>query len=198
MNIQYTTIGTTEPVSLSEMKTFLGEAGDHNDALITALITAARERAEIFLNRTIVDRRIVLMIDYVPVNGKVKLPRGPIKELVSVQYVDNDDDLQTLDPENYASHIGVDPGILVFKNSISGKKQGINTIHITYDTGYGNREVYGTVYQNPLPGAIVNAIKMIVYTMYDHRDDIVRGTIVTQLPQNAEYLLSPHRIFEFL
>lgn len=198
MNIQYTTIGTTEPVSLAEMKAFLGEAGDHHDALITSLITAARERAEIFLNRSILDRRMVLMIDDIPEGMKVKLPRGPIKDFVSVEYVDRDDEIQTLDSDNYTSHIGTDPGMLVFESAIPGKKQGINTIHITYDTGYGNREVYGTAYQNPLPGAIVNAIKMIVFTMYDHRDDIVRGTIVTQLPQNAEYLLTPYRIFEFM
>jgi hypothetical protein len=39
---------------------------------------------------------------------------------------------------------------------------------------------------------------MLVRTMYDQRDDYVKGMMINQVPQSAEYLLNQHRIFEFV
>jgi hypothetical protein len=49
-----------------------------------------------------------------------------------------------------------------------------------------------------MPKPIVSAMLMTIRTLYDFREDLVKGTIVSRVPKNAESLLSPYRIFEFL
>jgi uncharacterized phiE125 gp8 family phage protein len=198
MNLLYKTLSATEPVTREQAKTFLGEAGSHYDDLIDDLITAARERAEIYTNRSLIDKQVVLMHDRIPVDRVIKLPRCPVKSVVSVKYLDIDDTWQTLSTELYSVDNAAEPSKIYFKEHIEDLKHGINVVHITYNTGYGNREIFGTVYPNPFPESIKNAILMLVRTMYDQRDDYVKGMMINQVPQSAEYLLNQHRIFEFV
>lgn len=198
MNLLYKTLSETEPVTREQAKTFLGEAGSHYDDLIDDLITAARERAEIFTNRSLIEKQVVLMHDRIPVDRVIKLPRCPVKEVVSVKYLDTDDAWQTVAGELYSVDNAAEPSKIYFKEHIENIKDGINVVHVTYNTGYGNREVFGTIYAKPFPESIKTAILMLIRTMYDQRDEFVRGTIIARLPQSAEYILNQHRIFEFV
>lgn len=196
MKFIYKEISQIEPVTLSECKQHLGEVWDDNDDLITALITAARERAEEYTNRSLVDKTIELSLDGMPVTMYVKLPRGPLKEVVSVKYQDKDDAWQDVD--DYTVDDRSEPARIYFSGH-PALKDGKNTLRITYKTGYGDitsgEEV---IRKNPLPNSIKQAILMSVRTMYDFRDDLVKGTTVARVSQNSEYLLEPYRIFEFL
>lgn len=197
MNLLYKTLSTTEPVTRDQAKTFLGEAGSHYDDLIDDLITAARERAELYTNRSLIDKQIVLMHDRIPLDRVIKLPRCPVKEVTSIKYLNTDDAWETLSTDFYTVDNAAEPSKVYFKDHVQNLKDGINVVHITYETGYGNREVFGTTYQNPFPEAIKNAILMLVRTMYDNREDFVKGMVINQLPQSAEYILNQYRIFEF-
>jgi hypothetical protein len=219
MNLLYKEISMVEPVSLSEARAFLGEPDTNFDQVITAMITAARERAETYMNRSVVDRTILLMLDSIPDNMLQKLPKGPVKSFERVLYksslpdvdtdVDVDSDADTdsddipegfklLDPSYYQYDIAADPGYLYFLSRITDYTEGYNSLIIEYKTGWGERTVSGMKVKTPLPEPIINAILMMVRTMFDFREDLIKGTIISRVPQSAEYLMQPYRIFEFI
>lgn len=199
ITLGYKDIGTGQPVSLSQMKAYLGQTGDHHDAMITDMIMAARERAELYMNRSVSDKEITLFADRSdwPRNRVIKLPRGPIKEIVEVKVKNPEGTWETI--TDYKASIISDPGILVIPTlSTADIADGLQVIHVTYKTGWGDRTIDGVQYKNPLPELIRVAIMMMVRTMYDQRDEFVRGTVIARLPQSSEHILEGFRIAEFL
>jgi len=179
---------TTEPVTLTEAKTFLGlignQAHDH-DNLITDLITAARERAEEFTGRSFISKEYQLIAD---ATKKIRLPHAPIKAITGISYK----------YDGVWVDIGEDdiPQFHELNNDVLGIDLSDHAhlkIKITYTTGYGD---VGTK-KNPFPLNAKIAMLMIIRTMYDNRDDIVKGTIVAKLPTGSEALLAPYRTFRF-
>ena len=68
------TITGTEPINLADMKVFLRTDYDTDDALITGLISSARERAEVFCGRSFVAQSIELAHDLEDDETKITLP----------------------------------------------------------------------------------------------------------------------------
>lgn len=197
MNLVYKNISTTEPVLLTDAKIHLGLVDTYYDTLINRLISAARERAETFLNRSLVDKTVVVMLDDHPDNMYVKLPKGPIKSITNIKYWDGSE-MQTLSSDNYEHDIACDPGILYFLSMISDLERKVNCIHIEYTVGWGDRTISGHTVKTPMPQPVISAMLMMIRTMFDMREDLVKGITVARVPQNAEFLLSPYRVFEFL
>lgn len=72
-----------EIITLAEAKLFLRVDGNEEDSLISDLITAAREKSEAWLRRSLLTQRWQLQQAFVPAQ-RVKLPLGPIQEIESV------------------------------------------------------------------------------------------------------------------
>ena len=190
---------STEPVTLSEAKAFLAVDHDEHDAMITALITAARQRAENYCNRSFVEKRYMLAVDNFPARSLLKLPRGPVQSIVAVKYWDGTED-QTLAAEKYEIDQFSDPAFINFTEPVSVTSKP-NALKIQYITGYdadAADDQDNTDPAFPFPEPVRTAIKMIVRTMYDHRDDFVVGAAVNAIPKTSEYILNDYRIFEFL
>ena len=201
MNLIVKTISTTEPLTLSEVKMHLGmaETDTYWDSYLPDLIKAARERAEVYTQRSLVDKTMVLMLDGMPRASVVKLPSGPIKSVTSIKYKkENQETLEILPASDYHVQSAVEPGYIYFLKRVDDIESRPNAVQIEYTTGYGSRTVSGVTDPNPLPAPLKSAMLMIVRTMFDFRDDLVKGTIVARVPQNAEYLMAPYRIYEFL
>ena len=190
---------STEPVTLSEAKAFLAVDHDEHDAMITALITAARQRAENYCNRSFVEKRYMLALDTYPRRDNVKLPRGPVQSIVSVKYDDGSEEI-TIDAEKYYLNNYRNPAWILFKEAftVADKPNALKIQYITgYDADAADNEA-NTDPAFPFPEPVRTAIKMIVRTMYDHRDDFVVGAAVNSIPKTSEYILNDYRIFEFL
>lgn len=78
----------TEPVTLNEAKEFAKISGSSEDAIITALITAAREICEKFTCVSMVQRTVTAWINNY--NGGTYLPYGPIGTITNIYNVDGD------------------------------------------------------------------------------------------------------------
>jgi hypothetical protein len=76
----------TEPVTLSEAKDFAKVSGSTDDAIITALITAAREICEKFTGVSMVQRTITAWFNNY--NGGTYLPYGPVTAITGVYDAD--------------------------------------------------------------------------------------------------------------
>lgn len=194
MNLMIKSTGS-EPIDLPQAKKFLGEAGDHYDTLITDLIVAARERAEVYMNRSVIDKTITIMYDGF-FAMQIRLPRGPVKGVTEIKKKTSDGTLEVVSSNLYEVDIVSEPARVVFKQALD-LPEGINTLHIKYTAGYGDVSISGETVPNPIPETIINAMLMMVRTMYDHRDDIVQGQTTTEISQTARYLMNPYRLHEF-
>lgn len=77
----------TEPITLDEAKLFLKVTETADDDLITALIAAAREVAEVHQGRDLVEKQWDMTLDGFP--GEIQL-RQPLVSVDLVQYKDDD------------------------------------------------------------------------------------------------------------
>ena len=81
--MQYRSLNRTvepavEPVSLAEAKAHLRVDIDTEDAYISALIVAAREYCETYLDETMLNTQYVMKLDMFPV--EIELPRPPMAQ----------------------------------------------------------------------------------------------------------------------
>ena len=97
--LQRTVDPTSEPVTLAECKTWLRVDIADDDALLSALVTAARDAHELYCNRAYITQTWQLTLDYFP--PTIQLWRCPVLAITSVQYVDSAGATQTLAGSKY-------------------------------------------------------------------------------------------------
>jgi uncharacterized phiE125 gp8 family phage protein len=79
-----------EPVTLTEMKTYLRIDDDQEDELVAGLIKAARLMVEAASRRILVEQRWRVVLDRWPEGGAVMLPLSPLMDLESIRVVGQD------------------------------------------------------------------------------------------------------------
>jgi uncharacterized phiE125 gp8 family phage protein len=151
LDIEFNDAGIVEPVTLSEAKDFCKIDIGSDDALITALITAAREMCEAYTGVGFVERELTAVLNNS--NGDIYIPYGPTVEILSV--TDENDNTLVLGNGYRLSGIS-------FKRLETPR---LTNITINYIAGYG-----------ALPEVLKTAVLNQVYYMYDNRsqgvDDI--------------------------
>jgi uncharacterized phiE125 gp8 family phage protein len=99
MSLQLNTPPATEPVTLAQAKAWLKVETDDEDALIAALIPAARARAEWHTGRAFVTQGWTLWLDRV--GDCVELPLPPLAGVESVTLYAADDAATLLAEDGY-------------------------------------------------------------------------------------------------
>lgn len=151
LDIEFNDSGIVEPVTLSEAKDFCKIDITTDDALITALITAARQMCESYTAVGFVERELTAVVNNM--NGDIYIPYGPIVDVISVT-----------DESNNSLILGTGYTLtgISFKRLETPR---FNNITINYIAGY-----------SALPQVLKTAVLNQVYYMYDNRsqgvDDI--------------------------
>ncbi len=147
VNILYQADGSvvivTEPVTLNQAKEWLKVEVSDDDAIITALIRAARRSCEGYCSKSFVERTVTAVLKNEL--GNIKLPYGPVNNIVSV----SDSDSAAI----------TDYGI----TGISDKRLSwpvTSYVKIEYTAGYA-----------VCPDDFVTAIKMRLTELYQNRGD---------------------------
>lgn len=184
------TAPTIEPVTLTEAKLHLKVDDTTEDTLITALIQAAREHAENYTGRAFIEQSWELVMD--EFDEEIELPIAPATSVTSITYKDPNNVTQTLSAsvyelnthdtpqEIYVKYGQVWPAYLAIENSIT----------VTFKAGYGATAA-------SVPAPIRAAILLIIGHLYQNRENVVVGRTPAELPQGAESLLNPYRIYNF-
>ena len=198
------TVTGAEPVTLAEMKNFfkLDEADTTDDALITGLLIAARERAEQITGRCIVTSTFTYYLDSFPYNWYddsaparnsitkvmrwwanaqlIRLPMSPVQEVTAIAYLtDNTNNYTTLDSSLYTVDTVSEPCVCYPINNVTWPSVYAvhNCVQVTYTAGYGDS----------CPETIKAAIRMLAALWWENRTDSV------QIPKAVEYLLFAYR-----
>ena len=170
-----------EPVSLAEAKLHLRVDFADDDALITALISAARQAAETLTGRQIVTARWKLVLDSFPGPSLMGVPAGqtfslpghaillhkcPVQSIVSIQYLDMTGSLQTLASNSYTADFACEPARItpVFGQIWPVCLPQIGAVSVTFDAGYGAATT--------VPEGLKSWIKLRVGSLYAHREEV--------------------------
>lgn len=191
MGIELVTDATVEPIKLDEAwrQCSIDPEGSPestaHDALLSALISAARAAAEEFTGRSFAAKRWRLTLDGFP-GGAIELRHPPLDSIVSVEYVDASGDLQTMDAADYAvDKTQVMPWLLpAFGMSWPSTASVANAVRVTFDSGYTG---------DAIPPQARAAILMTVGHLFKNREAVTDVSMI-ELPIGIEYLLRPLRV----
>lgn len=183
---QITTQPTGEPVTLEEAKLHLRVDTDADDALITALIKAARQWCEDFQNRSYITQTITWKLDEFP--EEFIVPRPKLQSVASIKYIDTNGTEQTLDGSYYDVDIYSEPAriSLAYGKSWPALRGDINSVEVIYNAGYGDAD--------SVPDRIKAAIKLFIAHLYENRENVSLAKY-EEMPLGVESLLSLDKNF---
>jgi len=185
------TAPTEYPVSLSEVKTHLRLETDDTteDTHLSALIDAAVLQAEDLTGRRLVTQTWEAVFDSWEAVECV-LPFGNLQSITSVKYQDEDNETQTVSPDDYqVVGVNTDCGGLVFPAESDFDYPSIwdvEPISVKFVCGYGDAE--------DVPEPIKHVIKLIVADLYAFRESGLIGVSYADIPIIYN-LVAPYRLW---
>lgn len=198
---QVTTAPASEPVSLTEAKAHLRVEFDDDDALITSLISAARDYCERYLHRSLLTQTITQVLPAFPCweyrnqNRAIRLFRPPLATLKTIKYYDSDNTLQTLYDADALPTPVTDTAIV---NTIKEPPEVTPTYGEDWPQTADREKAVELVYtagwsaSGQVPQTIKAAMLLIIGEMYERRENFVK-----QLPTAAEHLLNMWQVREW-
>jgi uncharacterized phiE125 gp8 family phage protein len=179
-----TEAATSEPVTLSEAKAHLRVDETADDAVIGAMISAARQMAENYTQRSIAEQSWTLSLDGFPADAIV-LPRPPAASVEKILYVDPDNNSLELADTVYEVITAVEPGLVILKPSQSwpATRDCPAAVQVEYTAGYA-----------AVPVAVKHAILLLIGHLYAFREPVIAGATVVPVPMAVEALLAPYRV----
>ena len=177
------TAPASEPVSLVEAKEHLRVSHDEENVLIEQLIQSAREQVENDTARALFTQTLRLSLDRFPSgpDNAIRLPRPPLASVSSIAYVDTAGDSQTLSGAAYQVDAYSEPGrvVPVYGTSWPSARCQPNAVTVQYVAGW----TAGT-----MPAAAKQLVLLWVSHLYDRRDPVNVGNIVSPMPMAIETL----------
>jgi len=180
-----------EPITLTTAKLHLRVTTTSDDALITALISAAREECENEIRRALISQTWEKYLDKFPAGIELFYP--PFISLTSVTYIDENQATQTLAGTEYTVDDKQEPAWIVpaYGKSWPTTLAVINAVTIKFVCGYGAADT-------DVPKAIKNWLLLRIADLYINRSSVVMesGSInVAVVPARfTDSLLDRYRI----
>jgi uncharacterized phiE125 gp8 family phage protein len=173
-----------EPVTLAAAKAWLKLDGDDEDALVTALVAAARLHVESVTGRALLAQSWRLMLSRWPDDFIIRMPVSPVLSLTSITAIDADGGETELDLD------GIDIGraeLLLPADFARPTLRHHNGIAIDYVAGYGAEA-------EDVPESLRQALLLLVVYWFEHRDTVFTPGPGRAEPLGFEALIAPHRV----
>jgi len=183
MSITDITAPPTEPVTLASAKEFLRIDGDHEDALITDLIKAARERVEFMARTSLITRRRAYS-SAKTCTGQFYINHSPVKYVHKLSIIDGADNATEIPKGEVYINTHASPV------SISTRKRDLFSdytadpaaIIAEFDAGFGSSS-------EDVPMQLRQAVLLLLAQSYEHRDEALKRPV----PMLVDALLMPYR-----
>lgn len=188
MRIELVDAPVLEPVSVAEAKAYLRVTSADEDALVGALVAAARHQVEEVTGYALAEQTRRLVVGCFPRGGGLPLPRPPLLAVSAVEYVDPAGDVQTMAPADYVAADGGTPGMVIPRTCWPATASGRpDAVRVTYTCGYGADG------GEPLPEQLALAVKELVSHWFDNRTPVEVGTIASDAPKTFDFLTAAVR-----
>ena len=188
------TAATSEPIALSEAKLFLKVDTSDDDALIGTIISSAREYVENFTGYQLLSATYTQYLDKFPnKNTAIELLMNPVSAVTHVKYYDSNNTLQTWNTSNYDTDLKGKPARITLANNATFPTvyDRTNAVEIKFVAGYASTSATG------FPKQLLNAMYLIIGHLYENRQDVIVGSIVSEMKKGADSILRQYRIFNF-
>jgi uncharacterized phiE125 gp8 family phage protein len=176
-SVQLTTGMVTEPVTLQEAKDYARIDGFSEDTLITSLIKMAREHCESYMGKCIVIKTVT--IDSFTFPYQFQLPYGPLTNEANISKCVTIDQNNVETALQYRVNAGLFPKLFILGGAQSYK------FKLVYTAGF-----------TTVPEDIKLAIKMMVNTLYERREDFSDLQAI-QSPLGVKALLMPYKTYNW-
>lgn len=188
MALKIITAPTAEPITLAEAKIHLRVDDDltGEDALIEALIVAARQGAEQITGRALMPQVLELALDDFP--DEIVLPRPPLASVSSVKYLDANETLQTLSSDRYLIDDYSQPSKIVpaYGETWPSALDRENSVLVRYTAGYANAAA--------VPQEIKAWMLLRIGALYENRESVAAGAALSELPF-VDRLLDAYKVW---
>lgn len=185
MALTLVTAPMQEPLSLDEAKLQVRRTDTREDAFLQdLLIPAVRDRAELYTQRQLLTATWRLTLDDWPREGWIDVPRAPLQSVTSITYVDVAGVTQTLATSVYVVDAPAGPRAprgriaLAYGQVWPSLRSQLNAVTVTFVSGYGADK-------SSVPALLRNAMLRDLASLYEHREDVITGTIAVELPASA-------------
>lgn len=150
-----------EPVSMATIKSYLRIDHDDDDAMLSLLISAARETGEELSHRAFITQTLEMTVDAFPDDDVLRIMRPRLSSVTSVKYKDDAGVEATW--TDYVVDTNSEPGRILFNSLPSASLQETGAVTVRYVAGYGSSEA-------SVPDSIKKAILALVSFWYENRE----------------------------
>lgn len=194
----------TEPITLAEAKAHLRVDLTDDDALITALIVAARQYAESETGRSLVTQSWRLVLDGFPggrgpgtagsipsllPGNAILLDQPPVQTITSIQYLDTGGAWQTLPESEWVAELQSAPARITpaFGKTWPAALPQIGSVKVEFVAGYGEASA--------VPQGIKIWMLLRLAALYENREEVsaMRQGKIEPLPY-VDRLLDAYRV----
>lgn len=191
MSLTLVTPPALEPITLDEAKDHMRIEVETDDALIVALIQAAREDSESHTNRAFITQDWKWELDRFPTRSTwvLRPPKPQLQSITQIDYIDTAGATITWPSTEYkvdapngphATHGRIAPA---FSFQWPQTRAELNAVIITFKVGYGDGP-------GDVPQLIRSAMLLFIAHLYEHRETVIIGQTAQEMPVGAERLLS--------
>ena len=174
-----------EPVTLSEMKTWLRLDGDEEDDLVMALVTAARLTIEASMRRFMMAQTWRLTLDAWPPGGMLRLPLAPVRSLVAARVRTGEGVTVSVPAASLRLRAGDDPPTLRIAGPVPLPGPADGGIEIDLSVGYGLTAA-------EVPAPLRQAVRVLATRWFENRGDGIDPQL-QELPRDILVMTAPYR-----
>lgn len=175
-----------EPVTVAEAKAHLRLDHDADDALLGALVGAARCHVEALARQVLIEQTWRIYRDAWPRDGVVPIALGPLRSVAAVTVYDAAGEPVTLDPAGYDLDAASRPARLTLRGTPPAPGRRLNGVEIDVVAGYGPTGV-------AVPAPLRQAILMLVARWYEDREGAALGGMPAPVADEVAALVAPYR-----
>ncbi len=169
-----------EILSLEDAKKFIKVIGTDDDADIQDFINSAITEAQEITNRQFASATYELYLS--EFKREIKLPKNPIQEIISIEYLDSSNNYVVLDSTSYFLYEDLEIGTIVLK-TIPGIRVEKKAVKITFKSGYITN----------FPADLRQWLKVRVSTLFEYREELTAGVSIAK-NNHVDSILQRYRI----
>ncbi|KNY17647.1 hypothetical protein AKG11_08515 [Shinella sp. SUS2] len=177
---------TVEPVTLAEAKAHLRLDAADEDALVSALIRAAREYLEATTGLCLITRSLRLYLDDWPETRVIQIARGPVQTIEMVTVYDATGLPVAADVTGYRLDGAARPARLLLP-ARPDTDRALNGIEIDFTAGFGESGAN-------VPDGLKRALLMHVAAMFELRGVLSPVDQPGTVPAGYDRLVAPYRL----
>lgn len=177
-----------EPVSLARAKAHLRLDDDAEDALVEALVAAARAHIEAVTGSAMLAQTWRMVCDDLPWGGVLVPPVSPLLSLEAVRAYDADNVATVLDVDAFSYGARVTPAEIAVPSGIDDlpELRAHRAFEVDFIAGFGEEP-------EDVPADLTQAMLTLIAYWFAHRDAVAAAGAGMVIPAGFDRLISPYK-----